>query len=271
MFRLISEKIIVKYDEFVIQTKDGQSPKIVDILSSSCGDYLCVSLRLYSLGPLLSDRSPEKIPRLGIESEIIESADGMTDFTFRMAEHDYEGAINCLDSLQSPYDHSLGILANKCTISRLVGPKAFRNAVLQMSQSYPEEIPSELKLLELYQTEKEPVDMMAVADRLHKSMQDPWLNAYRIDGLITQNRIREAREAIAAAKTAAPNISDPYVAELGMLMKLKNHQETAQAIETLEMKFGDKVVKLTEFPEFNEFSDSEVGRHFLAKRAGFDF
>ncbi len=108
-------------------------------------------------------------------------------------------------------------------------------------------------MLGLCQMEKKPVETMTVADRLLKSMQDPWLNAYRIAGLVSQNRIKEAREAIAASKAAVPNVSVPYVAELGMLMQLKNHQETAQAIETLETKFGENMVKLTSFPEFEEF------------------
>ncbi len=271
LFRFVVANEGLVYNEFVIQTVDGQGPKIVDVLALRCPDYVSICKRPFAVGPFLSKRCPERISSTGIESSIVDSAEEFADFAIQVARHDANGTLASLDNIRPPLDEHPGILATKCEVSRSIDLSAYRKAVVQLAETYPETVASNLMLLDLYRRKKSPVEMLAMADLLMTALEDPWLNAYRIEGLITQNRIKEAKEAITAAKTAAPNISDPYVAELGMLMKLKNHQETAQAIETLETKFGDKVVKLTEFPEFNEFSDSEVGRHFLAKRAGFDF
>jgi hypothetical protein len=271
LFRLDSQQGGLAYNEFVIQAGGESGPRVVDMFAYASGEYLSLSLRPIALGPFLSDVSPERIPSKGIDSAIVASADSLTEISMSLSQGNPSKALAAFDRLQPPLNDQTRMIAIKSLVARIVGPIAYRDAVQGWSTLHPNDIATDLLLMELYRTEKTPVEQFLVADRLLKTMQDPYLHYYRVAGLIDQDRLPEASEAIAASKAVAPNRCEIYVAEIGLLMRLKNHQQTATAIEQLELKFGDEALQLASFPEFNEFSDSDAGHKFLARRAGFDF
>ncbi len=273
LFRLNSKDGGLTYNEFVIQAGGQDGPKVVDMVAHFSGDYLTLSVRPLALGPFLAESSPERIPAEGIDSAIVASAEGLTQISMCLSQGRFSAALAAFDLLQPPLNDQLGTMILKCVVARPIGSNSHREAVQDLRKCYPNTIASDLAFLalkDLYEIQTQPVELMAVAERLLEAIQDPYLNYYRIDGLMSQNRLKEASDAIAAAKAAAPDRSEIYVAEIGLLMRLRNHRNTAHAIEQLELKFGDKDLQLTSFPEFDEFSDSEDGHLLLARRAGFD-
>jgi|GEM_PF-5648450 len=266
---IVGDTGVVNYQELVVNKGTGQGPRVVDFYSSVAGDYIALTVRSTTLAEIIAGSPPGSVPTSGIDPEVVASAELMKTIGINLANGRYRECLSGMEQLPVGVRHEKAFLGLKSIIAKRVGLDEFQISIEELVRHNPDRIACDLALLELYRHKSDDNRTIEIVDRLIPAVQDPYLNFFKIQPLVRQNRLSEAKEAIAAAKTAAPGRSEIFVSEIGLLMKLKNHAATAEAIDDVEQQFGDHVLTLTSFPEFNEFSESEPGMACLARRAGF--
>lgn len=275
LFRMIPVKrnaregAVIKYKELVVRKGVGKSARVVDCSTTADGVYLSQFSHLLAVGALVANPDPGSRPT-GVDKEVLRSGSGLMAITRGLSAGNLSAALQAAEKLPSSLGNDRRMLALKCSIAkRLNGPR-YKDAVLEFARVYPRDSEADLYLLDLYVEQPNDQELFKVVDRLIVAYQDPYLNYFKVAGLLRQSRTNEALASIDAARNAAPHRSEVSVASIGVMMKLKNHAATAKAIEATESRFGDRVLDLSIFPEFREFADSPEGQACLARRLGFD-
>lgn len=271
VFRTVSKVGGLVYNELVIQADRDNGPKIVDVRMLASGDYLSLMTRPLLLGGMVSKRHPNPTPATNVESDILIASENLADASLRVAVGNISGAIKALDECPLPIRNQPRILIPKCAMAKMIGVNEFRDRVEEVEGLFPDAPFTELLRMEVCRVTHQEADQMEIAERIMKTFDDPFLHYYRVKGLVKAGRLDEARQAMDAAKGAAPTFVDVHVADVELLLIEGNHDRTMKAIESVESTFGDDVLNLASYEGFENFSQSPIGRDFLARRAGFEF
>lgn len=96
--------------------------------------------------------------------------------------------------------------------------------------------------------------------------EDSALLGMRANLLVKLNKLPEAVEAAKAAMASEPDLADPYVAALDVLLAAKDHDETLAVLKTLRQKFRIQFKDLREVPVFAEFVKSPQFQEWVESR-----
>jgi len=95
---------------------------------------------------------------------------------------------------------------------------------------------------------------MGCVDRtIAKLGEDSALLGIRANVFVQMEKFPEAVQTIKAAIAAEPDLSDPYLAALDIVVAAKDHDETLDVLTNLKQKFGFQIKDLREVPIFAEF------------------
>lgn len=271
LLRFLSKEAGLAYHEYLIEADLQDGPKVVDAFMHKSGNYLSLNGRFWTLGELVSSLNPNRIELSGVDQEIVDVADKI----YELGVSDQSGHLVRTMSKLNQFPDSVHGRANfcfvKCILSRNISVEEFRKCAEETARLHPGATFSDLLLLDFYRVANLSVDQMEIAERLMKSFDDPFLHYYRVKGLVKAGRLDEARQAMDAAKRAAPTFVDVHVADVELLLIEGDQDRTVKAIESVESTFGDDVLNLASYEGFENFSQSPIGRKFLARRAGFEF
>lgn len=263
------ENMVVKLYELIIRKGGGKPARIVDLLAA--GDDHLHSTANHVAAVALLFMNPDPLDRpVGAHPAIRRHSPSIGAVTRSMMVQDFSTGLRAARQIPPPLATDRSILLLKSSIAKFLSLPRYEEAVLEFARHYPGDAESDFLLLDLYTKKPNDSEMFKVVDRLVAVYEDPYLNYFKVDGLLRQNRMKEALIAIVAARNAAEHRSEIWVAGVAAMMQKKNHAETARAIEATEARFGDRVLDLSEFPDFQEFANSAEGRSCLGRRLGFE-
>lgn len=259
----------INYNELIVSRHSGRQPQIVDMMVAASGGSLSVTSRPVTLAMFADSPNSDQIRFSGVEPGILRSAKAIKAISFAFAAGKFRDAYGHFSELTPTMQGDKRLRVLKCIVGKNAGSQEYEQSLMELAEYFPDETATDLFLADLYRIQKKDDQLVHTVDRLLAELQDPYLNYLKTESLLRLNRLEEAMSAVLAAKSVAAHRSEVWVAEIEVLMKLRNHSATAKAIDALERKFGDGVLKLASYPDFNEFADSEAGRTCLARRAGF--
>lgn len=268
MFRMVPEEGGVNHHELILSKNASGQPMIADIHVHLSGEPLSQTMRRLAL-PAIAQQNSGILARLtGAEAEAVKQLKKLMEANQLMQAGNHAQALMVLNSLTGELQNDKTILLLKLTAAQQVDEAAYVATIRELERLYPEDTSSDLRSIDLLIVQERYEDLLKTVDRLVSSVQDPYLNIYKIDGLIALNRLEEARSTMTQIRQAVPDVLHVYWTEVGLLLKLKDHAATAALLDEIGEKFGIEFGDVSTAAEYADFAASDIGKEWMAKQAG---
>ena len=146
------------------------------------------------------------------------------------------------------------ILLIRLNAARSVSDEEYIQAADDFQKFHPNDPAVDFLLINGHISRKNFDKAMACVDRtIERLGEDSSLLGIRAIVFTHMEKFPEAVQSIKAAIAAEPDLSDPYLAALDIVVAAKDHDETFDVLTNLQQKFGFQLKDLREVPVFAEF------------------
>lgn len=240
--RTIGQSGLRYYELLIARVND--SPRVIDMWVFTTGERLTgqIARWMHAGGNPAPDQNLTPAQRM---QRLLERA---------VQTQNYALALEIFAELPEAERQELGVQRLRLQAAQATSPEAGQTALEELIQLYPEDAGVALQAIAIRQEQQRYSAALGSIDLVDRAVGgDPYLNVLRAQAFRGDGDFIKARERIAQAIEAEPDLQEAYWERVMISLAEKNYADTARALEAIRGRFAVTFLALETIPDYAGF------------------